>query len=123
MENLSTIIICAVIAAICIYAVFSYRKKLKNGCCGAGGGDVKVKPADKDKSNYPYKITVYIDGMTCNHCKERVENIFNAKKDCLAEVNLHKGLVQIWSKDPLPETEIRSALEYSDYTFVKCVKE
>ena len=35
----ATIIICVVIAAICIFAAISYRKKLKNGCCG-GGGDV-----------------------------------------------------------------------------------
>ena len=123
MENLSTIIICAVIVLICVYAVFSYRKKMKNGCCGAGGDDKRIKPADRDKSNYAYKTTVYIDGMTCNHCKERVENIFNAKKDCLAEVNLHKGLAQIWSKQPLTETEIKSSLAYSDYTFVKCEQE
>ena len=41
----ATIIICVVIAAICIFAVISYRKKLKNGCCGGGGDEVKhVKP-------------------------------------------------------------------------------
>ena len=123
MENLSTIIICAIIAAICIYAVFSYRKKLKNGCCGSGSGEVKVRPVDKNKVNYAYKTTVYIDGMTCEHCKTRVENIFNSKKNCLAEVNLHKGLAQVWSKEPLSEADIRSSLEYSGYTFVRCVKE
>ena len=49
----ATIIICVVIAAICIFAVISYRKKLKNGCCGGGGDEVKhLKPLDPNVNDY-----------------------------------------------------------------------
>ena len=51
----ATIIICGVIAAICIFAVISYRKKLKNGCCGGGGDEVKhVKPQDTNVNDYDH---------------------------------------------------------------------
>ena len=51
----ATIIICVVIAAICIFAVISYRKKLKNGCCGGGGDEVKhVKPQDTNAVSYTH---------------------------------------------------------------------
>ena len=51
----ATIIICGVIAAICIFAVISYRKKLKNGCCGGGGGEMKqVKPQGTKGNGYDH---------------------------------------------------------------------
>ena len=52
----ATIIICVAIAAICIFAVISYRKKLKNGCCGGGGDEVKHV-----KYKMPQAILEYID--------------------------------------------------------------
>ena len=58
----ATIIICGVIAAICIFAVISYRKKLKNGCCGGGGDEVKhVKPQDTNVNDYDhvYRCLLY----------------------------------------------------------------
>ena len=37
MPNLSTVIICVVIFAVCVAAVISYLKKISGGCCGSGG--------------------------------------------------------------------------------------
>ena len=63
----ATIIICVVIAAICIFAVISYRKKLKNGCCGGGGDEVKhVKPHDTNVNDSDHVYRMDIEGM---HCK------------------------------------------------------
>ena len=60
----ATIIICVVIAAICIFAVISYRKKLKNGCCGGGGDEVKhVKPQDTNVNDYDHVYRMDIEGM------------------------------------------------------------
>lgn len=117
MENLSTVIICVIIAAVCVYALVSYRKKLKNGCCGSGGGEVKIKAENTDKSHYTYKSVVYIDGMTCNHCKTRVENAFNSHS-CLAKVNLRRKYAEVWSEKELSEEELRKIVEKSDYTFL-----
>ena len=59
----ATIIICVVIAAICIFAVISYRKKLKNGCCGGGGDEVKhVKPQDTNVNDYDHVYRMDIEG-------------------------------------------------------------
>ena len=52
---MSTIIICAVLALICIYAVISYTKRLKNGCCGSGG-EIKIKPAEiVERAGYEFE--------------------------------------------------------------------
>ena len=60
----ATIIICVVIAAICIFAVISYRKKLKNGCCGGGGDEVKhVKPQDTNVNDYDHVYRMDNEGL------------------------------------------------------------
>lgn len=123
MEGLSTVIICVILAVICVFALFSYRKKLKNGCCGGGDSEIKVRPADTDKSHYAHKVIVYIDGMTCEHCKTHVENAFNRKGGCLAEVKLRKKCAEVWSEKSLTEDEIRETVNNSGYTFVKCTAE
>lgn len=119
MENLSTIIICAVLALICVYAAASYKKKLKSGCCG--GGDIKIKPADKNIAHYPYAVTVYIDGMTCEHCRTRVENAFNSTGEYFAKVNLKRRCAQLSSKRQIDEREIRDIVCRAGYTYNKCV--
>ena len=114
---MSTIIICIIIAAICIYAIFSYAKKLKGGCCGGGGGDIRIKPADGDLSHYPYKADVHIDGMTCSHCKLRVENTFN-NNGYFAKVNLKKNLAEVYSKQPFDNAKIKAIVERAGYKYV-----
>ena len=123
MENLSTAILCVLLAGACVYAVMSYRKKLKNGCCGGGDSEVQIKPANADPSHYPHKTVVYIDGMTCRHCKMHVENAFNKKQGCFARVHLHKHCAEVWSEQPLPEAEIRETVKNSGYIVVKSLAE
>ena len=85
----ATIIICVVIAAICIFAVISYRKKLKNCCCGGGGDEVKhVKPQDTNVNDYDHVYRMDIEGMHCKNCAMRIENAFNEQPDCMAKVDL-----------------------------------
>ena len=122
MENLSTIIICVILAAICIFAVSSYRKKLKHGCCG-GEDDIKIKPAETRKSQYPYKATVFIDGMTCAHCAARIENAFHEKEGYLAKVHLSNKRAELWTMQPPQQDEIRRIIEQAGYTFEKLAVE
>ena len=62
---MGTIIICLILAVICIFAVRSYVKKLRSGCCGAGEDPVKsVRPSDRDLSHYPYSCKIVIEGMS-----------------------------------------------------------
>lgn len=119
---MSTVIICIILAAICIYAIFSYKKKLNSGCCG-GGGDIKIKPKDANISHYPHKVTVYINGMTCEHCKNRVENAFNDTDGCYAKVNLKRKCAELWTKSLPNEESIRTLVEKAGYTYVRTVHE
>lgn len=43
-------------------------------------------------SHYPYCVQIGIDGMTCNHCKARVENTLNSEDGVWAEVDLSQNL-------------------------------
>ena len=51
---LPTVLICLALLLIVVFSVRSYLKKLKTGCCGSGGDQVKrVRPGDRDVSHYP----------------------------------------------------------------------
>lgn len=123
MENLSSVLICLIILLICIYAVINYGKKLKNGCCGTGGGEVKVRAADKNKAHYPYKTVLFIDGMTCRHCAARIENAFNAVDGCFAKVNLRKKCADLRTKTLPDRNEIKNTVKKAGYKFVSIVTE
>ena len=117
----STMIICVILAAACVGAVISYRKKVKNGCCGSGEAEIRVRPKDKNVSHYAHKTLVYLDGMTCGGCAVRIENAFNEKEGCYAKVNLRQQCAELWSKEVLSEDEIRRTVQSKGYTFVKAV--
>ena len=119
MENISTIIICVILAAVCLFALISYRKKISGGCCGSGGGEIKVKPDDKDLSHYPYHAVVYINNMTCANCKMRVENAFNRQDGTFAKVNLKKKYADIYFKNAPDEKNIKETVEKCGYEYVK----
>ena len=126
MDNITNIIVILILALILFFAVRGGAKRLRGGakrlrggCCGSGGKVKKVKAANTDKSHYEYKCTVYIDGMTCEHCKARVENAFNILPGCLCEVNLAKKCAEVWSETEMSEEELRSIVEKAGYVFVK----
>lgn len=114
--NLPTIIICAVLVLICVYSAVSYKKKLTSGCCGAES-DPKVKPKDKNLSHYKYSYKIGVDGMTCSHCKERVENAFNSQDDTAANVKPKEKCAYVYTKQPLDEKKAREIVMKSGYTF------
>lgn len=120
MANAVIIVILIVIA---ITAIKSAVKRFGGGCCGGGDTTVKIKPADTNKAHYKHKFTVYINGMTCAHCKERVENAFNSMPDCLAHVNLKKNCAELWTKTPLQASEIGEIVTKCGYEFVSCVEQ
>ncbi len=113
---MATVIICLVLVVICVYAVISYKKKISKGCCGGGDSEIKVKPADSDKSHYGHKAVIRIGGMSCRECAVRVENAFNKKDGYYAKVNLHKKSGEILSKAILTEDDVREVLEKCGYT-------
>lgn len=114
MEILQIIIPTIIISALVIIAIISVKTYLRNlaqGCCGTGGGkESKIKVDKSDVSEYKYRYTVEISGMTCKNCSMRIENVFNRKDGILADVSLDEGSGIIYSKDPLTEFSIRQTI-------------
>lgn len=111
-----TVIIVIIIAIILVATIVSYRKKLTQGCCGAGGDSVKtISTADKNPADYPYQYTVFIEGMTCKNCAARIENKFNQMEGYLAKVNLRKNSALIRSKTDVTDGDLKSIVARAGY--------
>ena len=104
---MSTAIIVAVLIVIAVIAIRSYAKKLTSGCCGGETEHVK--------SHYPYCVQIGIDGMTCNHCKARVENTLNSEDGVWAEVDLSQNLATVHMKNNLSELFLRKLVSSAGY--------
>ncbi|SCJ56739.1 copper exporting ATPase [uncultured Clostridium sp.] len=112
----STILICIVLAVICVFSVRGYIKKLKNGCCGAGGDEVRrIRPVDREIAHYPYTYRLKIDGMSCKNCAIRIENAFNEQNGFYAKVDLGKKSAIIRMKAPAPEQILEQTVSRAGY--------
>lgn len=86
METFIIIGVLAVIVVIgIIYTVRHFRGK--GGCCGGGG----YKPRTKKLSHVLYQKTFKVEGMHCEHCKNRVEEVVNDINGVAGKVDLKKG--------------------------------
>lgn len=113
---ISTIIICVILVVIAFFAIRSYIKKISSGCCGAGGDSIKkIKPADTEKSNYPYEKIIEIEGMTCKNCAARIENAFNSLDGFYANVNLKKNEATVLMKEQKDDVFLRQIVRNIGY--------
>lgn len=109
------IFIILVIVLICIYSIKSYMKKLQSGCCGGESDEKRVRVRDKNPSHYPYEVNMTIKGMTCSHCKLRVENALNSLEGVWAKVDLDKGIALIRMKSEISEEMLERAVKDAGY--------
>ena len=112
MENY---IIIGIIAVIVVIAVISSVKHFKGegGCCGGGSS---YKPKKKKLSGVRYQKVFLVDGMRCDHCKNRVEEVVNDMSGIAGKVDLKKGeLVVSYAEDVEDET-IKARIERAGYT-------
>ncbi|MCD8385031.1 MAG: cation transporter [Clostridiales bacterium] len=116
---MGTVLIVVILVAACAYGVYSYVKKLRKGggCCGEHEETVKkVRVTDRDKSHYPYRAVVRIEGMTCGNCASRVQNALNAMEGTWAEVDLGDRQAVLRLKQLPDEAAIRKAVNALGYT-------
>ena len=80
-------VIAGILIILIIIGIRSSVKHFKGegGCCG-GGSSVKVKR--KKLKQVVKERTVIIEGMTCEHCKARVESRLNSLDGVSAKINL-----------------------------------
>ena len=118
---MSTIIlICG--AALIIYAIYGTVQKLrgksKSSCCGSPEAVIVKKVADTDKSHYPFKYIISIDGMMCSNCAANVENAINAMDDTWACVELGRHRAVVLSKNEKNERDFAEALSKTSYSVI-----
>ena len=120
---MGTIFTAAVLLAIAVFAVKSVIHRIRHGsaCCGERDTpEKKIQPADKDKSHYPYKYILAVDGMHCSNCTRHVENALNSIDGLWATASLEKKSVTVLSKIELESSDLESEVREAGYT-VLCV--
>lgn len=111
MENL--IIIAVIIIALAIGVVSAVKHfKGKGGCCGGGS----YKPKRKKLKNVLYKKTFKVDGMHCEHCKNRIEEVVNDINGIAGRVDLGKGELTVSYAEEVSDELIKSKIERAGYT-------
>lgn len=86
MVDIIIIAVIAVAAALGIRSAVMHFKG-QGGCCGGGGYRLKKKKL----KNVLYTRTFAVEGMHCEHCKNRVEEIVNDIQGISGRVDLKKG--------------------------------
>lgn len=115
----------AIIISILIIIIFiGLRSSVKHfkgqgGCCG-GGSEVRIKP--KKLKSVIAKATVTVDGMTCEHCKNRVESRLNELEGVSAKVDLKKKTAVISMEKEISEERIRKVIENAGYEVISFTK-
>lgn len=113
---MSTAIICLTLIIICIYSIKSYTKKISHGCCGGESETIQsIKPKDKNKKNYSYCKKIGIEGMSCQNCQKRIENLFNQKDGCYLDIHLRKNIGFLYSKTILSNDDIINMIQSIGY--------
>lgn len=113
MENY---IIGGIIAAIAVIGLVYTVRHLKghSGCCGGGG----YKPKRKKLANVLYRKTFQVEGMHCEHCKNRVEEAVNDIKGLSGKVNLKKGEVTVSYAEDVSDEIIKAKIAKAGYTVI-----
>ena len=117
MENY---IIIAVIAVAIGFGIYSAVKHFKGqgGCCGGGS----YKPKKKKLKNVLYQKTFKVEGMHCDHCKNRVEEVIGDMKGLAGKVNLKKGELTVSYAEHVADEQIKARIERAGYTVTKICK-
>ena len=109
-----------IVAIVIVAAGLGIRSTMKHfkgqgGCCGGGS----YKPKRKKLSQVLYKKIFYVEGMHCEHCKNRVEEIVNDIANVAGSVNLKKGELTVSYADNVEDELIKARIERAGYSVKK----
>ena len=108
-----------IIAVIGIFVVLGVKNTVKHfkgegGCCG--GAPAKVKK--KRLKNAAYSKILVIEGMSCEHCKTRVEQALNDLEGVFAKVNLKRKEATVKSEVEISDEKLREVIKKAGYEVV-----
>ena len=115
---MANVIIVLILVAAVGYGIYSFIHHLRHGggCCGEHDAPAKkVRAADTNKSHYPHRLVMGVDGMTCQNCQRHVENALNVLPGTWAAVDLAARSVTVLTKDEADEDAIRQAIRDAGY--------
>ncbi len=114
MEN---VIIIGILAVVVVIGIVNTVKHFKGqgGCCGGGGS---YKPRKKKLPSTLYQKTFRVEGMHCEHCKNRVEEVVNDIQGVAGKVDLKKGEVTVSYAEDVADEVIKARIESAGYTVV-----
>ena len=117
---MADVIIIVILVILIIIGISSTIKHFKGegGCCG-GGSSVKVKR--KKLKQVEKERTVTIEGMTCEHCKARVESRLNELDGVSAKVNLKRKTAVVSIEKDVEDEVIKKAIEDAGYEVLKMI--
>ena len=109
-----------IIAIILVLMLFFAAKssvahfKGEGACCGGGGSKLKLlKPRKLDK--VIAEKTVFIEGMTCDHCSGRIHNALNSIEGINAKVIRSKNKAIIKLGKETDDEKIKSVITELGY--------
>lgn len=113
MEN---IIIIGIIAILMLVGIRSGIKHFKGegSCCGGGSKTAKRKKL----KNVISKKKITIEGMSCEHCKNKVEQRINEMDGAAAKVNLKKKEALVSLEKEVSDEHIKAVIEKTGYKVV-----
>lgn len=110
---MSNYIIVAILVVVLFFALRSSIRHFRGegGCCGGG----TYKARRKKLTAVTGKKTVFVEGMSCQHCVNRVMEAVNSIDGASALVKLRKGMVIVSEEHPIDAEIIRKAIEKAGY--------
>ncbi len=117
--NLATIIVGLI---FCVALFFALRGVVNHwrgdgSCCG-GGGEIVAPPKKELQGTIIGEKVIKVKGMTCGHCKIRVEEMLNTIAGAAAVVNLHRDEALLSMTREVSDAEIREAMQGGEYEIV-----
>lgn len=110
---MSNYIIVAILAVVLFFGIRSSMKHFRGegGCCGGG----TYKAHRKKLDTVIGQKTVAVEGMSCQHCVNRVMEAVNSIDGASALVKLKKGVVIVSTERPISNETIKNAIEKAGY--------
>ena len=110
---MTDLIVILIVVAIILLALRSSMKHFRGegDCCGGG----TYKARRKKLSAVSCKCTMKVEGMTCQHCVNRVMEAVNAIDGASAVVRLKRGIVEVSMEKEISREILRETVEKAGY--------